>query len=98
LTAAGFKQLYLSELVEENNGLNLASRPVPVTPHHLPNLQKHYSERDRGFSILISAQPSRSVPVARTRLPCPVHPQPRDYQAIDKLQIQHTPVALKYQG
>jgi len=25
-------------------------------------------------------------------------PQPRDYQAIDKLQIQHTPVALKYSG
>jgi len=61
-------------------------------------LQKLRSERDRGFSIwLISAQLCSS-PVARTRLPCPVHPQPRDYQAIDKLQIQHTPVALKYSG
>jgi len=98
-TAAGFKQLYLSEL-EENNGLNLASRPVPVTPHQFAKLAETLrSERDRGFSIwLISAQPSRSVSCCKNTTARPVHPQPRDYQAIDKLQIQHTPVALKYSG
>jgi len=61
-------------------------------------LQKHRSERDRGFSILlISAQPSRSVSYCKNTTAPPI-PQPRDYQAIDKLQIQHTPVALKYSG
>ena len=31
---------------------------------------------------------------------CPAQfiPNPRDYQAIDKLQINHTPIALKYSG
>jgi len=32
-----FKQLYLSELAEENNGLNLASS-VPVAPHQFAKL------------------------------------------------------------
>ena len=100
-TAAEFKQLYLSELAEENDGLNLASRPVPATPHQFGKLAETLrQERDRGFSIwLVSAQPSRSVSLLQEH-DCPAQfiPNPRDYQAIDKLQIQHTPVALKYSG
>lgn len=100
-TAAEFKQLYLSELAEENEGLNLASRPVPAIPHQFAKLaQTLRQERDRGLSIwLISAQPSRSVSLLQEH-DCPAQfiPNPRDYQAIDRLQIQHTPVALKYSG
>jgi transcription-repair coupling factor (superfamily II helicase) len=96
-----FPKIYLSELVEENNGINLASRSVPVTPHQFAKLAEVIrSERQRQFSIwLISAQPSRSVSLLQEH-DCPAQfiPNPRDYQAIDKLQINHTPVALKYSG
>ncbi|MBH8567164.1 transcription-repair coupling factor [Nostoc sp. CENA67] len=96
-----FKTLYLSELAEENSGINMASRSVPVTPHQFGKLAETLrKERDRNFSIwLISAQPSRSVSLLQEH-DCPAQfiPNPRDYQAIDKLQINHTPVALKYSG
>ncbi|MBW4446423.1 MAG: transcription-repair coupling factor [Spirirestis rafaelensis WJT71-NPBG6] len=99
--AAKFKTLYLSELVEENSGINLASRAVPVTPHQFAKLAETLrQERDRNFSVwLISAQPSRSVSLLQEH-DCPAQfiPNPRDYQAIDKLQINHTPIALKYSG
>ncbi|MEH2324427.1 MAG: transcription-repair coupling factor [Nostoc sp.] len=98
---ARFKTLYLSELSEENDGINLASRPVPVTPHQFAKLAETIrQERDRHFSIwLISAQPSRSVSLLQEH-DCPAQfiPNPRDYQAIDKLKINHTPIALKYSG
>ncbi|MEH2249508.1 transcription-repair coupling factor [Nostoc sp.] len=98
---AKFKTLYLSELSEENSGINLASRPVPVTPHQFAKLAETIrQERDRNFSIwLFSAQPSRSVSLLQEH-DCPAQfiPNPRDYQAIDKLQINHTPIALKYSG
>lgn len=100
-TAIKFKQLNLSELAAEHDGINLASRPVPVTPHQFAKLAETLrQERDRGFSVwLLSAQPSRSVSLLQEH-DCPAQfiPNPRDYQAIDKLQIQHTPVALKYSG
>ncbi|MBD2346250.1 transcription-repair coupling factor [Anabaena subtropica] len=96
-----FQTLYLSELAEENSGINLASRSVPVTPHQFAKLADTLrQERDRNFSIwLISAQPSRSVSLLQEH-DCPAQfiPNPRDYQAIDKLQINHIPVALKYSG
>ncbi|MEA5566244.1 transcription-repair coupling factor [Anabaena sp. UHCC 0399] len=96
-----FKTLYLSELAEENSGMNLASRAVPVTPHQFAKLADTLrQERDRNFSIwLISAQPSRSVSLLQEH-DCPAQfiPNPRDYQAIDKLQINHIPIALKYSG
>ena len=99
--AAKFKTLYLSELVEENSGINLASRAVPVTPHQFAKLAETLrAERDRNFSVwLISAQPSRSVSLLQEH-DCPAQfiPNPRDYLAIDKLQINHTPIALKYSG
>ncbi|MBW4554965.1 MAG: transcription-repair coupling factor [Trichormus sp. ATA11-4-KO1] len=96
-----YPTVYLSELAEENSGINLASRSLPVTPHQFGKLaQTLRQERDRNFSIwLISAQPSRSVSLLQEH-DCPAQfiPNPRDYQAIDKLQINHTPVALKYSG
>ncbi|MBU7581908.1 MAG: transcription-repair coupling factor [Nostoc sp. TH1S01] len=96
-----FQTVYLSELAEENNGINLASRSVPVTPHQFGKLAETLrQERDRNFSIwLISAQPSRSVSLLQEH-DCPAQfiPNPRDYQAIEKLQINHVPVALKYSG
>ncbi|MEH2379150.1 MAG: transcription-repair coupling factor [Nostoc sp.] len=98
---ARFKTLYLSELSEENSGINLASRPVPVMPHQFGKLAETIrQQRDRNFSIwLLSAQPSRSVSLLQEH-DCPAQfiPNPRDYLAIDKLQINHTPIALKYSG
>ena len=98
---SNFKKLYLSELSEENSGLNLGGRPLPVTPHQFAKLGETIrKERDRNFAIwIISAQPSRSVSLLQEH-DCPAQfiPNPRDYQAIDKLQINHTPIALKYSG
>lgn len=98
---SNFHKLYLSELAEENSGTNLASRPLPVTPHQFAKLAETLrQERERKFAVwIISAQPSRSVALLQEH-DCPAQfiPNPRDYQAIDKLQINHTPVALKYSG
>ncbi|MCU0526974.1 MAG: transcription-repair coupling factor [Elainella sp. Prado103] len=96
-----FDRLYLSELAEEGNGLNLAARPVPATPHQFGKLAETLrQERDRGFAVwLVSAQPSRSVALLQEH-DCPAQfvPNPRDFPAIDKLQAQRIPVALKYSG
>jgi transcription-repair coupling factor (superfamily II helicase) len=96
-----FDRLYLTELAEEKNGLNLASRPVPAIPHQFAKLAETLrGERERNFSIwLVSAQPSRSVALLQEH-DCPAQfvPNPRDYLAIDKLQVQHVPVAVKYSG
>ena len=106
-----FDRLYLSELAEEpkvrtvqDKGvapMNLASRPVPAIPHQFGRLAETLrEERDRGFAIwLVSAQPSRSVSLLQEH-DCPAQfiPNPRDYLAIDKLQVQHVPVAVKYSG
>jgi len=81
--------------------INLASRPVPVMPHQFAKLsQMLREERDRGFTVfLVSAQPSRSVSLLSEH-DCPAQfvVNPRDFLAIDKLQLQHIPVALKYSG
>jgi len=99
--AEPFARLMLSELAEEKQGLNLASRPVPAIAHQFAKLAETLrQERDRGFSVwLVSAQPSRSVALLQEH-DCPAQfvPNPRDYPAIDKLQTQHTPVAVKYSG
>ncbi|MBF2064748.1 MAG: transcription-repair coupling factor [Calothrix sp. C42_A2020_038] len=108
LAASEFKLIYLSELAEtiiteagNQSGINLASRPVPVTPHQFSKIAETLrQERDRNFSIwIISAQPSRSVSLLQEH-DCPAQfiPNPNDFQAIEKLQINHTPVALKYSG
>ncbi|MGB3264322.1 MAG: transcription-repair coupling factor [Microcoleus sp.] len=81
--------------------INLAGRPVPVMPHQFAKLsQMLREERDRGFTVfLVSAQPSRSVALLSEH-DCPAQfvVNPRDFLAIDKLQLQHVPVALKYNG
>ncbi|MGD1807864.1 transcription-repair coupling factor [Dapis sp. BLCC M126] len=105
-----FPRLYLSELNKETNSnitasvpytLNLASRPLPVMPHQYAKLAENLrQERERKHSVfLISAQPSRSVSLLQEH-DCPAQfiPNPRDYPAIDRLQTQYTPVALKYSG
>jgi transcription-repair coupling factor (superfamily II helicase) len=101
-----FDRLSLSELAEETksedrNSINLASRPVPTTPHQFAKLAETLrQERDRGFSVwLASAQPSRSVALLQEH-DCPAQfvPNPKDFLAIDKLQIQHIPIAVKYSG
>jgi len=106
-----FDRLYLTELAEEPrvrtakdtgpSPVNLASRSVHAIPHQFGKLAETLrQERDRGFSVwLVSAQPSRSVALLQEH-DCPAQfiPNPKDYLAIDKLQVQHTPVALKYSG
>ncbi|NCJ07501.1 transcription-repair coupling factor [Synechococcales cyanobacterium C] len=96
-----FPQLRLTELAEERYGLNLASRPVPAVPHQFGKLAETLRElRSQHYSTwLISAQPSRSVSLLQEH-DCPAQfvPNPRDYPAIDKLQEQRTPTALKYSG
>ena len=96
-----FDRLLLSELAEEGVGLNLACRPVPATPHQFGKLAEILrQERDRQFGIwLVSAQPSRSVALLQEH-DCPAQfvPNPRDYLAIDKLQAQRVPTAVKYSG
>ncbi len=102
LRSRSFHRLDLSELVENNStGTNLASRRIPVTPHQFAKIADILrEERDRGFNLfLVSAQPSRSVSLLQEH-DCPAQfvPNPKDYPAIDRLQIQHVPVALKYSG
>ncbi|MEM9502389.1 MAG: transcription-repair coupling factor [Cyanobacteria bacterium P01_E01_bin.43] len=96
-----FTTIHLTELAEEKSGLNLSSRPVPAIPHQFGKLAETIrGDRDRRFATwLISAQPSRSVALLQEH-DCPAQfiPNPRDYPAIEKLQGQHVPVALKYSG
>ena len=106
---AKFLTLYLSELAEEQDqALNLSSRPLPTTPHQFAKLaeilrgkREIYSgiTLDRYSTWLVSAQPSRSVALLQEH-DCPAQfvPNPRDYPAIDKLHIQGSAVALKYSG
>lgn len=95
--------IYLSELVQETDkdAVNLASSPLPVTPHQFAKLAEVLrNQRDRGFSSwLVSAQPSRCVSLLQEH-DCHAQfvPNPRDYPAIDKLHIQKTAVAVKYSG
>jgi transcription-repair coupling factor (superfamily II helicase) len=101
-TVPQFPRLDLSELVEEKSAaLNLSSRRIPVLPHQFAKMAETLrEERDRGFHLfLVSAQPSRAVALLQEH-DCPAQfvPNPHDFQAIDRLQIQHTPVALKYSG
>ncbi|MEM8810749.1 MAG: CarD family transcriptional regulator, partial [Cyanobacteria bacterium P01_G01_bin.38] len=96
-----FPRLYLSEIAEDGEGLNLSSRPVPAIPHQFGKLAEILrEERDRKFNIwLMSAQPSRSVALLQEH-DCHAQfiPNPKDYPAIEKLQSNQVPVGLKYSG
>jgi transcription-repair coupling factor (superfamily II helicase) len=94
-------ELAISSSAVVNPAINLASRSIPTTPHQYAKVAELLrQERDRRFGIwVVSAQPSRSVSLLQEH-DCPAQfvPNPRDYPAIDKLQIQHVPIALKYSG
>ena len=88
--------------------LDLSSRPIPTTPHQfakLAEILRGQREVYSGITLknystwLFSAQPSRSVALLSEH-DCPAQfvPNPRDYQAIERLHTQHSPVALKYSG
>ncbi len=109
--------LYLSELVETRPQsqidagpptIDLASRPLPTTPHQFAKIaeilrgkREIYSNLKLGnySKWLISAQPSRSVALLQEH-DCPAQfvPNPGDTPAIDRLQSGDTAVALKYSG
>ncbi len=87
---------------------NLQSRPIPTTPHQFAKLAailRGKREIYNGLTLhnyqtwLVSAQPSRSVSLLQEH-DCPVQfiPNPQDFRAIEKFQIQSTAVALKYSG
>ncbi len=96
-----FAYLRLDELAVTGEGLNLACRSIPTIPHQFAKI----ADTLRGYhkqsysSWLVSAQPSRSASLLQEH-DCPAQfvPNPRDFPAIDKLQIQHTTVAIKYSG
>ncbi|MEO1393212.1 MAG: transcription-repair coupling factor [Cyanobacteria bacterium J06634_5] len=96
-----FQRIEVSEIAEDGVGLNLSSRPLATVPHQFGKLAGILQEeRDRKFSPwLISAQPSRSVALLQEH-DCPAQfiPNPKDYPAIDKLQNQRIPIAVKYSG
>ncbi|MBD1872109.1 transcription-repair coupling factor [Nodosilinea sp. FACHB-131] len=96
-----FPRIDLSEIAEANSGLNLSSRPVQAIPHQFGKLAETIrKECDRKYSVwLASAQPSRSVALLQEH-DCPAQfiPNPKDFNAIDKLHTQHVPVAVKYSG
>lgn len=96
-----FERIWLSELMVENQGLNLASRSVMAVPHQFAKLAETIrGERERQFQVwLVSAQPSRAVALLQEH-DCPAQfvPNGKDFPAIDKLQTQRTPIALKYSG
>ncbi|MCM1985027.1 transcription-repair coupling factor [Lyngbya confervoides] len=96
-----FDRIHLRELAESDRGLNLSSRPVPVTPHQFGKLAEIVREQlGQKFQVwLMSAQPSRSVALLQEHdAPAQFVPNPKDYPAIEKLQNQRTPVGLKYSG
>lgn len=111
--AQTWANLYLSELTESKNSvtfpsLDLSCRPLPVTPNQfakLAEILRGKREIYSGITLnkyavwLISAQPSRTVALLQEH-DCPAQfiPNPKDYPAIDKNQIQDTAVALKYSG
>lgn len=96
-----FACLQLDELVIDGAGLNLACRSIPTIPHQFAKVaQTLRGYHQQSFSSwLVSAQPSRSAALLQEH-DCPAQfvANPRDFPAIDKLQIQHTAVALKYSG
>lgn len=111
--ATQFPRLLLSELAEEKTQssipvVNLASRPLPTTPHQfakLAEILRGKREIYHGMTLnhytiwLISAQPSRSVSLLQEH-DCAAQfvPNPKDYPAIDRLHVQKTAVAVKYSG
>ena len=81
--------------------LNLAGRSIPTLPNQFAKMAELVRDEQakRSGIWLISAQPSRTVSLLQEH-DCTAQfiPNSKDYPAIEKLQIQHTPVAVKYSG
>ena len=81
--------------------LNLSSRAISAIPNQFAKMAESIrNERKNRCAVwLLSAQPSRTVSLLQEH-DCTAQfvPNPKDYPAIEKLQIQHTPVAVKYSG
>ena len=96
-----FPRLELFELAEENRGINMSSRPVPVVPHQFGKIAQTIREyREQKYKIiLISAQPSRTVALLQEH-DCQAQfiPNVHDYPAIEKNHNLRIAVALKYSG
>ncbi len=100
----GFNGFDLAELHESDshaNSFDLASRPVPAYPNafgKLAELIKGF-QREKATLWLLSAQPSRAVALLEEH-DCISRfvPNPGDRPAIERLQQQNTPVALKSRG
>ncbi|MBF2057035.1 MAG: transcription-repair coupling factor [Cyanobacterium sp. T60_A2020_053] len=104
-----YPQIHLSELsLDDSDGLNLSSRPLPVSPHQFAKLAELLRGKKEAYqtidlskynSWLISAQPSRCVSLLQDH-DCPVQfiPNPIDFPSIEKSHRQNIAVALKYSG
>jgi len=87
---------------------NLQARPIPTTPNQFAKIsgilrgkREIYSGMtlNKYQSWLISAQPTRTASLLQEHdLPVQFIPNNNDFRAIEKAQIQHTAVALKYSG
>ena len=88
--------------------VNLYSRPLPTTPHQFGKIAailRGKTEIYSGITLekykawVVSVQPTRSAALLQEH-DCPVQfiPNPRDFNAIEKNQTQHTAVAVKYSG
>ncbi|MGY6530456.1 MAG: transcription-repair coupling factor [Cyanobacterium sp.] len=110
LTKIKYPQIYLSEIAQENqeNSLNLSSRPVPVSPHQFAKIGEIIRGKKEVYNTidlskyntwLISAQPMRSVALLQEH-DCPAQfiSNPLDFPTIEKSHRQNISVALKYSG
>ncbi|MGB2926030.1 MAG: transcription-repair coupling factor [Limnothrix sp.] len=104
-----FHRVSFSELDDvTDKAINLSSRPLPITPHQFGKLaeilrgkREIYSTitLDKYNTWLVSAQPSRSVSLLQEH-DCAAQfiPNPKDFPAIEKHQIQGMAIALRYKG
>ena len=105
-----YPQIHLSEIAQENqeNSLNLSSRPLPVSPHQFAKIGEIIRGKKEVYNTidlskyntwLISAQPMRSVALLQEH-DCPAQfiSNPLDFPTIEKSHRQNIAVAIKYSG
>ncbi|WP_069791528.1 transcription-repair coupling factor [Cyanobacterium sp. IPPAS B-1200] len=110
LTQIKYPQIHLTEIAQENqeNSLNLSSRPLPISPHQFAKLGEIIRGKKEVYNTidlskyntwLISAQPMRSVALLQDH-DCPTQfiSNHLDFPTIEKSHRQNTAVALKYSG
>jgi transcription-repair coupling factor (superfamily II helicase) len=96
-----FLTVDLYELPPNEPSLEVFCKGIPTLAHQFGKVADVLRDYQRqGYSSWsISAQPSRTVSLLQEH-DCSAQfvPNPRDYPAIDKLQIQHLTIALKVTG